>query len=74
MTVEPSTMTTTLPIDPTLTINEVVARHPETIPVFNRLGLDTCCGGGVSLTDAARRDGLDLAALLVALSNARSGA
>ena len=34
-------------IDRALTINEIVARYPQTIPVFNRFGLDTCCGGGV---------------------------
>jgi iron-sulfur cluster repair protein YtfE (RIC family) len=54
-------------LDPTLTINEIVARYPATIPVFNRFGMDTCCGGGVSVYDAARRDGIDVEAVLVAL-------
>jgi regulator of cell morphogenesis and NO signaling len=57
-------------IDRALTINEIVARYPETIPVFNRFGLDTCCGGGVCVDDAARRDGLDAAAVLAALDDA----
>ena len=34
-------------LDPKLTINEIVAQFPATIPVFDRFGLDTCCGGGV---------------------------
>ena len=57
-------------IDPTMTINEIVARHPETIPVFNRFGMDTCCGGGVSVEEASRRDGLDLATVIAALREA----
>ena len=56
--------------DPSLTINEIVARHPETIAVFNRFGMDTCCGGGVSVEEAARRDGLDLDQILAALRGA----
>ncbi len=57
-------------IDMTVTVNEMVATHPETIPVFNRFGLDTCCGGGVAIADAAHRDGADLDALRQALKDA----
>ena len=57
-------------VDPTMTINEIVARYPATIPVFNRFGMDTCCGGGVSVSDAARRDGIDVEAVLAALREA----
>lgn len=63
-------MTDTLRLDPALTINEIVARHPETIPVFNRFGLDTCCGGGVCVNDAARRDGIEPDAVITALNDA----
>lgn len=49
------------------TVNEIVARYPNTIPVFNRFGIDSCCGGGVPLGDAAHRDGAELDALLRAL-------
>lgn len=63
-------MTDTLRLDPALTINEIVARHPETIPVFNRFGLDTCCGGGVCVNDAARRDGIVPDAVITALNDA----
>lgn len=54
-------------LDPTLTINEIVARYPEAIAVFNRLGFDTCCGGGITVDEAARRDGVDASAVLGAL-------
>jgi regulator of cell morphogenesis and NO signaling len=57
-------------LDPKLTINEIVARFPETIPVFNRFGLDICCGGGVRVDEAAQRDGIDAAAVLSALRQA----
>lgn len=63
-------MTATTTLDPNLTINEIVARFPETIPVFNRFGLDTCCGGGVRIDEAAKRDGLDLTDVLSALREA----
>ena len=54
-------------IDPSVTVRETIARHPETKAVFARFGLDTCCGSGVPIIDAAHRDGADLDALLVAL-------
>ena len=57
-------------VDPTMTINEIVARYPATIPVFNRFGMDTCCGRGGSGYDAARRDGIDVEAVLAALREA----
>lgn len=57
-------------IDPTVTINEIVAQHPETIAVFNRFGFDTCCGGGVSVAEAARRDGVELESVLAELRRA----
>lgn len=61
-------MSEALQFDPSLTINEIVAAHPETIPVFNRFGLDTCCGGGVCVSEAARRDGIDANTVLTALN------
>lgn len=57
-------------IDPTWSVNEVIARFPSTIPVFNKFGLDTCCGGGAPISDAAHRDGADLDALLGELRKA----
>lgn len=54
-------------IDRAMTITDIVARHPETADVFHRFGLDTCCGGGVSVSDAAQRHGLDVERLLEAV-------
>lgn len=63
-------MSEVIQLDPSLTINEIVARCPETIAVFNRFGMDTCCGGSVPVEEAARRDGLDLDPILAALREA----
>jgi regulator of cell morphogenesis and NO signaling len=53
-------MPETLPdLDCTMIVHEVVKRHPATQAVFQRYGLDTCCGGAVSVEAAARRDGID---------------
>ena len=54
-------------IDPSVTVRETIARHPETKTVFARFGVDTCCGSGVPIIDAAHHDGADLDALLQAL-------
>ena len=54
-------------IDSNLTINAVVQRYPAALGVFNARGLDTCCGGGLPVAEAARRHGLDLQELLTAL-------
>jgi regulator of cell morphogenesis and NO signaling len=58
----------TIQLHPELTINEIVAADPETIAVFNRFGLDTCCGGGVCVDDAARRHGIDAKPIVAALN------
>ena len=63
-------MTTQSIIDSSWTINEVIARNPETISVFNSLGMDTCCGGHESIAAAANEAGLDADAIVSALLNA----
>ncbi len=63
-------MATDAAFDPTLTVNEMMAREPRTIAVFNQFGMDTCCGSGVPIADAARRDGVALDVLLAALRSA----
>jgi regulator of cell morphogenesis and NO signaling len=49
------------------TVNQVLLEHPATVAVFNAFGIDACCGGDVSIEEAARRDGADASALLAAL-------
>jgi iron-sulfur cluster repair protein YtfE (RIC family) len=54
-------------MDRTTTVNEIIENHPTTVAAFNALGIDACCGGDASLAEAAKRDGVDLDALLAAL-------
>jgi iron-sulfur cluster repair protein YtfE (RIC family) len=58
---------TTIAVDPAETLNELVARAPEALPVLRRFGLDTCCGGALTLVVAARHHGIVLDELLAAL-------
>ncbi|MFO7692228.1 MAG: iron-sulfur cluster repair di-iron protein [Vicinamibacterales bacterium] len=46
-------------ISPDMTIGDIVTRHPGTLPVFERLGIDYCCGGGRPLHEALSAAGLD---------------
>ena len=61
-------------IDPTVTVRETMTRLPQTKDVFSRFGVDTCCGSGVPIVDAAHRDGADLEGLLAALRQVTAGA
>lgn len=51
-------------IDGDWTINEIVRRHPEAVGIFQRVGIDACCGGALALDEVARHHGLNAAALL----------
>ena len=57
-------------LDCSLSVNAILARYPSTLPVFNRFGLDTCCGGALSVEDAARAADVDAQALCGALTDA----
>jgi iron-sulfur cluster repair protein YtfE (RIC family) len=57
-----------LPIE--MTVNEAIRAYPATIEVFNRFGIDACCGGACSIVEAAARDGADAVALMRALQAA----
>jgi regulator of cell morphogenesis and NO signaling len=43
----------------TPTVGELVAERPARSRVFEELGIDYCCGGKLSLTEACARKGLD---------------
>lgn len=57
-------------LDCSLSVNAILARYPATLHVFSRLGLDTCCGGVLSVADAARAADVDADALCGALTDA----
>ena len=47
-----------MPIDPQSQIAEIATAHPATIRVFQRHGIDFCCGGKRPLADACAERGL----------------
>lgn len=57
-------------IDPSRTVAELVVERPSRARVFEQLGLDYCCGGKQSLTDACAAGGVDPAAAAAALEEA----
>jgi regulator of cell morphogenesis and NO signaling len=61
-------------IDPEWSVHETIRRHPATRAVIESYGMDTCCGGGVSLREAAHRDDIDLDRLRRELQGAIDGA
>jgi regulator of cell morphogenesis and NO signaling len=60
-------MITGIAIDPSWTINDVIAKYPDTISVFNSFGLDLCCGADEKLSAAAEESAIDSEALMSAL-------
>ena len=62
--------TTPLDIAPTDTLNMIVARYPQALPVLQGFGLDTCCGGALPLSTAIEHHGLDLEEVRAALQRA----
>jgi regulator of cell morphogenesis and NO signaling len=57
---------------PALSVNDVLRESPAAAAVLNRFGIDTCCGGSLSLAEAAASVGVPLAELLAALPPAAS--
>jgi len=54
-------------IDDKTTVRDLVGRYPQTRPVFEKHGIDYCCGGDKCLAEVAGDRGLKLAALVSAL-------
>lgn len=64
----------TPPVTGATTVNDLLLRYARTAPVLSGLGIDTCCGGGQSLEEAARGAGLTLPELLARLKPALEAA
>ena len=60
-TVDPHALVTTTPI------MELIAQHPELQPILDGLGLDTCCGGHLTVTEACSADEVDVVGVTKAL-------
>jgi regulator of cell morphogenesis and NO signaling len=46
-----------------ITVSEIAAKSLAAVRVFERLGIDYCCGGKRPLTDVCRQQGYDVAAV-----------
>ena len=57
-------------IDPSRTVAELVLEQPSRSRVFEKLGLDYCCGGKRSLEEACERADVDVVAAVRALDSA----
>ena len=66
----PDTSAIASSIDTRSTVNDIVARYPSTLAVFNAFGIDSCCGGALAVSEAAARHGVPLNALRSALESA----
>ena len=62
----------TMVITPAMTVNQVIAAHDGTVPVFHAWGIDSCCGGALPLGTVAEKHRFDLERLLADL-NAAAG-
>lgn len=54
--------------DHATTLGALAAQRPASMAVFERLGLDYCCGGGRTLSEACRAAGLEPGAVLEAIA------
>ncbi len=57
-------------LDCSRSVNAVMSEYPSTIEVFNRFGVDTCCGAVLSVEQATQANAVDAKALCAALREA----
>jgi regulator of cell morphogenesis and NO signaling len=59
-------------ISPGSTVRDIASEHPSTVRVFEKAGIDYCCGGARSLLEACDSKNLNVEDLLVRLSEAEA--
>jgi iron-sulfur cluster repair protein YtfE (RIC family) len=59
------------PVRPEETVGEIVQRDPGALEIMKQMGINHCCGAGLTLTEAAASVGAPLASLLAALNRAQ---
>jgi len=55
-------------------VGDIATEHPLATRVFERHGIDYCCGGGTALTVACEKKGLDAEAVLAEIQKELEGA
>ena len=63
-------MKDTIEITLNTTVNDAILARPVLLAVFEKYGIDSCCGGGLAIGEAARRHKVDPDELLEAISSA----
>jgi regulator of cell morphogenesis and NO signaling len=53
------------------TVEATARRSPQGLPILQRFGIDTCCGGHLTLAQAAAAAGVPVETVLEALEPAR---
>lgn len=59
---------------PQTTVREIALEQPATIRIFEKFGIDYCCGGRKPLAQACEERSLDLQTVLAAIESASHGA
>jgi regulator of cell morphogenesis and NO signaling len=54
------------------TVGEIVAEDYRTAKIFEKYGIDFCCGGGLELSVTSREKGIDLSVILKELDEVRN--
>ena len=49
-------------------VNDIIKKYPKTLAVFGKFKIDSCCGGGVPIEAAGKRDGADVDAMVKELN------
>ena len=61
-------------MDTRTTVGELVAERPGRSRIFERLGIDYCCGGKKPLEEACAAKGIDVRAVLAEMEAVEAGA
>jgi regulator of cell morphogenesis and NO signaling len=56
------------------TVREIAVENPASVKVFESIGIDYCCGGKRTLSDACARAGIPVDRVLAMIAEAESGA
>jgi regulator of cell morphogenesis and NO signaling len=59
-----------LAIDDDSIVNDVISQYPVTVGVFNYFGIDACCGGDLTVAEAAMNDFVDPEVVVESLRSA----
>ena len=60
-------------LTPKLTVNDVLRVEARAAAVFNRYGIDTCCGGSLTVEEASRAAGVPPERVILEILDAADG-